>query len=142
MQTEHPNIELINRIDTTDIPAQADLFQPDVVWHFFNAQAADIAGSYCGIDGLSEFFRKVHAHGDGSFAISPRGAWAVGDELVVVQTRNRLGRGEAAIEFDVIVVWRIIDGKIAEVWDIPAVNTAQGIAANDPTVGPATAEIA
>ncbi|MBY5935132.1 nuclear transport factor 2 family protein [Tateyamaria omphalii] len=123
MQTEHANIDLIAKIDITDIPAQADLFQRDVVWHFFNPMAPNLAGSYRGVDGIAEFFDKVRGHGHGSFAVQPKLAWAVGDELVVVQSRNRLGQGIEAINFDVVVVWRIIDGKIAEVWDIPAVNT-------------------
>jgi len=25
----------------------------------------------------------------------------------------------------VVLVWRIVDGRIAEVWDIPAVHTAE-----------------
>lgn len=29
------------------------------------------------------------------------------------------------LEIDAVVVWRILDGKIKEAWDIPAVNTAE-----------------
>ena len=48
----------------------------------------------------------------------------MGDELVIIQTCNRLAlevfEGDT-IETDVIVVWRIVNGKIAEGWDIPSV---------------------
>ena len=48
----------------------------------------------------------------------------VGDELVIVQTCNRLAleafEGDT-IETNVIVVWRIVNGKIAEGWDIPSI---------------------
>jgi hypothetical protein len=27
------------------------------------------------------------------------------------------------IELDAVVIWRIVDNKIAEAWDIPAINT-------------------
>ena len=39
-------------------------------------------------------------------------------------TKNRLTRDDALIETDVVVVWRIVDGKVAEVWDIPSVYAA------------------
>jgi len=29
------------------------------------------------------------------------------------------------IETDAVVVWRIVGGRLAEAWDIPAVNTAR-----------------
>ena len=45
----------------------------------------------------------------------------VGDELVVTQTCNRLTVEGDTIETDVVVVWRIVNGKIAEGWDIPTV---------------------
>ncbi|MCV3273750.1 nuclear transport factor 2 family protein [Roseobacter sinensis] len=125
MQADHANIDIIASIDTTDITANAELFHPDVVWHVFNPEAPELAGSYRGIDGIADFFHKVRAYGDGSFTIQPRAAWAVGDELVVVQSRNRLAQGDAEISFDVVVVWRITNGKVSEVWDIPAVQTAK-----------------
>lgn len=123
MQSEHPNIDLIASIDTTDIVSNSDAFQSDVVWRFFNPNAPELAGSYKGISGIKEFFSKVRSFGGGHFAIQPKGAWAVGDELVVVQSRNRLGDGDSETEFDVVVVWRVINGRVAEVWDIPAVQT-------------------
>ena len=125
MQSDHSNIKIIEKIDQDDIAASAGVFHPDVVWHFFNSMAPEVAGSYQGLDGIADFFRKVRTLGQGSFRIEPTGAWAVGDELVVTQTRNRLGNGDAEIAFDVVVVWRVVDGKVTEVWDIPAIHTAQ-----------------
>ena len=125
MHTTHPNIDLGTRIDTTDMAAQVDLFHPDVIWHFFNPMAPDLAGAYHGVEGIAEFFQKVGNFSQGTFAIEPRGAWAVGDELVVVQPCNRLTQAGVASEFDVVVVWRLVDGKIAEIWDIPAIHTAR-----------------
>ena len=49
---------------------------------------------------------------------------AVGDELVVTHTKNRMTLQGRPIATDVVVVWRIVDGRIAEVWDIPSVHTA------------------
>jgi predicted SnoaL-like aldol condensation-catalyzing enzyme len=33
----------------------------------------------------------------------------------------------SSIEFDAVVVWRIVNGKVAEAWDIPAVNTIRPV---------------
>jgi predicted SnoaL-like aldol condensation-catalyzing enzyme len=33
--------------------------------------------------------------------------------------------GGTEIDFDAIVVWRIVDGRISEAWDIPAINTVR-----------------
>ncbi|MEM1288208.1 MAG: nuclear transport factor 2 family protein [Pseudomonadota bacterium] len=125
MQSQHPNIDLISKIDTNDIASNRDVFHPDVVWRFYNPAAPELAGDYQGISGVQAFFRKVQGYGGGQFTVQPKAAWAVGNELVVVQSRNRLGGGTSAVEFDVVVVWRIIDGRISEVWDIPAVMTAE-----------------
>lgn len=122
MNPEHANIDLISSINIADMGADTAHFHPDVTWHFFNPKAPELAGAYQGQSGIAEFFRKVRSYGQGVFNVSPKGAWAVGDELVVVQTRNRLGDGATAMEFDVVLVWRIIDGKVREVWDIPAVH--------------------
>lgn len=48
---------------------------------------------------------------------------AVGDELVVVQTKNTMILEGEAIAVDVVIVWRIVDGRIKEVWDIPSAYT-------------------
>ena len=46
-----------------------------------------------------------------------------GDELVVVQVCNSMTLDGNTFEFDAVVIWRIGNHKIAEAWDIPAVNT-------------------
>ena len=33
--------------------------------------------------------------------------------------------GGTALDVDAIVVWRIVDGRISEAWDIPAINTVR-----------------
>ncbi len=125
MKSNHPNIDIIAQVDRDNMAASVDVFHSDVVWHFFNPMVPEVAGSYHGLNGIAEFFEKVHSVGQGSFHIEPSGAWAIGEELVVVQTRNTLGDGDATLSFDVVVVWRIVEGRIKEVWDIPAIYTAQ-----------------
>ena len=47
----------------------------------------------------------------------------IGDELVVTHTKNRLTLQGRSITTDVVVVRRIVNGRIAEVWDIPSVHS-------------------
>ena len=50
--------------------------------------------------------------------IEPVSAVPVGKELVVVQSRNSLTLDHQSVTIDVVVVWRIVEGRIVEVWDI------------------------
>ncbi|MEM0937923.1 MAG: nuclear transport factor 2 family protein [Pseudomonadota bacterium] len=124
MLTEHANICLLKKLDITSHDCRAALFHPDVVWHFFNPKAPDLSGDYHGIEGIADFLERLQSLSNGTFRIEPQDARAIGSELVVAQTRNRFSDGETMTEFDVATVWRVFEGKIAEVWDIPAVYTA------------------
>jgi predicted SnoaL-like aldol condensation-catalyzing enzyme len=50
--------------------------------------------------------------------VEPVSVTAVGDELVVVQARDTLTVEDQQHTLDVVVVWRIVDGLVREVWDI------------------------
>lgn len=125
MEQEHPNLSVLARLDIRDIGGSPDLFTEDVVFHFFNRLLPDLQGDHVGVSGIEAFFAKLATLSDGSFGVEPLGAMAIGDELVVAHTRNRMTIGDRAIELDALTVWRILGGRIAEVWDIPAVNTAK-----------------
>ena len=45
------------------------------------------------------------------------------NELVVVHVKDTMVLEGSPIEIDAVVVWRMVDGRIAEAWDIPAVHT-------------------
>lgn len=120
----HPNLALLNRVDHTNLAACADVFAQDVIWRFFNPKLPDVQGDYVGLAGIQEFFEKLMVRTEGTFEIRPVSATPVGDELVVVTTKNRLTLDDMRVETDVVVVWRFVDGKIAEVWDIPSVYAA------------------
>ncbi len=125
----HPNLSLMQRLDLRNLDACADIIADDFVWHYFNPKLPELAGDYRGPEGLNGFFEKVGQMSSGSFHVDVVDGRAVGDELVVTQTCNRLSMEEATggntIEFDVVVVWRIVDGKIAEGWDIPSVYSVR-----------------
>lgn len=122
--SQHPNLVILSRIDHANIAASADVFAEDVVWRFFNPKLPEVHGDYVGLAGIQTFFEKLMARTEGTFEIRPVSATPVGDELVVVTTKNRLTLDDAKIETDVVVVWRFVEGKVAEVWDIPSVYAA------------------
>lgn len=121
MTDEHPNITLLKRIDPRDIAGAADVFAEDVVFHYFNPVLPDIQGDYVGLAGLQAFFGKIASLTRGTFKVNPVSTTLAGDELVVVHSKNTMILEGQQIETDVVVVWRFVDGRIAEVWDIPSV---------------------
>ena len=118
MAEEHPNISLMKRLDPHNLASAADLFAPDVVFHYFNPNLPEMQGDYEGLEGIRSFFESIGEKSRGTFKVEPVSIDAVGEELVVVHSRNTLTLKDRHIALDVVVVWRIVDGRIAEVWDI------------------------
>lgn len=125
MTEEHPNISVLQRFDPRNIAGSADVLAEDVVFHYFNPKLPEMQGDYVGLEGLQTFFEKIGGRTDGTFKVNPISATAVGDELVVAHTKNTMIFEDQQIEIDVVVVWRIVDGRITEVWDIPSVFTGK-----------------
>lgn len=123
MNKEHPNISVLKKFDPNNISTAIELLAEDVVFHYFNPHLPEVQGDYKGPKGFQEFFEKIGRLSKGSFKVNPVAANAVGDELVVVQSVNTLVLEDQQIETDVVVVWRIVNGKIKEVWDIPSAYT-------------------
>ena len=125
MSEEHPNVSLLKQLDLGNLSACADLFADDFVWHFFNPRLPDIQGDYVGVAGLQSFIEKLGAGTGGTFAVQPLSVTPFGDELVVAHVRDTMAFQGTMLELDAVVVWRIVDGRLAEAWDIPAINTAR-----------------
>ena len=121
MTDEHPNIAVLKRFDPTDPAGSADVFAEDAVFHYFNPLLPELQGDYVGRDGIQQFFAKIAGATKGTFRVNPISTTAIGDELLVTHTRNTMTFPDRQVETDVVVVWRIVDGRIAEVWDIPSV---------------------
>ena len=120
---EHPNITLLSKLNPPHLAESAELFSQNFVWHFFNPELPDLQGDYFGMEGLQSFFDKLAVFSGGTFQVHPISLTPIGDELVVAHVKDRMTLQSAPIEFDVVVVWRIVDGLIAEAWDIPSLYT-------------------
>ena len=118
MTEDHPNVALLKRLDMLNLAASKHLIAEDVVWHYANPNLADMQGDYVGLDGVRSFFEAIAQKSGGTFQIDPVSVTPVGDELVVVQSRNTLTVEGRSVAVDVVVVWRIVDGRVVEVWDI------------------------
>ena len=127
MEAIHPNLDLLKDLDLQDLDACRTIIADDFVWHYFNPHLPELAGDYRGVDGLKSFFAKLGEASGGSFRVNVIDSRTAGDELVVTQVCNCMNFEGSSMEFDAVVVWRIVNGRIAEAWDIPAVNTIRSV---------------
>ncbi len=118
MTETHPNVALLGKLDPSNMAASAHLFADDAVFHYFNPNLPDLQGDHVGPDAIRNFFERLAVMSHGTFRIEPVSATPVGKELVVVQSRNTLTFENKTVKVDVVVIWRIVDGRIVEVWDI------------------------
>ena len=118
MIDDHPNVALLKRLDPHDMAASTDLFADDAVFHYFNPNLPELQGDHVGPEEIRALFESLADVSRGTFKVEPVSATPVGNELVVVQSRNVLTLGELTVTVDVVVVWRFVDGRIVEVWDI------------------------
>ena len=121
MADVHPNLILLGRFAELlqrGLTGAEELFADDFVWHYFNPHLPELAGDYAGLDGLRSFFQKLGR----SFRTKEGQTIPIGDELVVTTRTNMITLDGEAFELDAVVVWRIVDNRIAEAWDIPAAH--------------------
>jgi len=122
MNKEHPNIGVLKRLDLTDMAASAEVIAEDFVWHYFNPELPELQGEYLGIAGLGDFFNRMANNTGGTFKVNLISITPMGDELVVTHVKDTMLLKGKQMEVDAVVVWSIVDGKIKEAWDIPAVH--------------------
>ena len=125
MTEEHPNISLLKRLDLRNLEATKGLIAEDVIWHYFNPNLPELQGDYVGMDGIRSFFQRVGELSRGTFKVEPVSITPVGDELVMVPVRDTLTIEGKSHARDVVVVWRIVDGRVVEVWDIVSGQPAE-----------------
>lgn len=126
----HPNMSLMMKLNIQNLDACSSLFADNFIWHYFNPELPDLDGDYHGVEGLKSFFAKLGDRSKGSFHVNLIDGRPAGDELVVTQVCNQMDLDGRSFEFDAVVIWRIVENKIVEGWDIPAVNTIRTVPSN------------
>ncbi len=127
MKKEHPNIEVMQQFNPANIAGSIEIIDEDAVFHYFNPMLPHMHGDYAGRQGFMEFFGKIAGETEGTFKVTPLSITPMGDELVVTHVKDSMTLNGNSLVIDAVVVWRIVDGRIKEAWDIPAVYTAKQI---------------
>ena len=126
MTDSQANISLVEQLPAL-IPDRLEEvrehFSDDFVWHYVNPQLPQIHGDYSGLDGLKTFFQKLGELTDNTFNVQIQKANAVGHEFVVVHACPSMTIDGDAFETDAVVVWRMVDQRFEEAWDIPGLNS-------------------
>ena len=125
MKSTHPNIAVLRQFNPANISVSRSILADDVVFHYYNHRLPDMHGDYHGFQGFEELFGKLAAKTNGTFKVRPISITPIGDELIVTHVKDKMMLKGQPIEVDAVVVWRIVDTKIKEVWDIPAVYTTK-----------------
>ena len=115
----------MQQFNPSNIADAIDIIDEDAIFHYFNPMLPDMQGDYFGRKGFMEFFGRIVGKTEGTFKVTPLSITPMGDELVVTHVKDNMMLNDEQIEVDAVVVWRIVEGKIREAWDIPAVYTAQ-----------------
>ena len=125
METTHPNVVVMQQFNPANIAGSAEIIAEDAVFHYYNPMLPDMHGDYTGRQGFMDFFGNIASKTEGTFKVTPLSIIPMGDELVVTHVKDTMTLNGQQLEIDAVVVWRIVDGKIKEAWDIPAVYTAE-----------------
>lgn len=122
----HPNLLLLERLSNHfphDIDNMGDLITEDFVMHYHNSQLPELDGDYKGLDGLKNLFQNLGKTTKGTFKVLDGQLIHMGDELVVLHATHIMTVKDSSFEVDAVVVWRVVENRFVEAWDIPAVNT-------------------
>ena len=122
MTEEHPNIAVLARFNPENVAETMDVFAEDVIWHYYNSQLPELHGDYVGRNGVINFFEKLKQVSGSDFEVNLVSVDPVGEELIVAHRKQVMNLEGQKVESDVVVVWRIVDEQIAEVWDIPSIH--------------------
>ncbi|MBT8361620.1 MAG: nuclear transport factor 2 family protein [Deltaproteobacteria bacterium] len=125
MNKEHPNIEVLKKLDLSNMEACAEVLAEDLVWHYFNPELPELHGDYYGIEGFGNFFNKMGQNTGATFKVNVISTTPMGDEMVVTHVKDTMFLKGRNMEVDAVVVWSIADGQIQEAWDIPAMHSVK-----------------
>jgi len=123
MNTAEQNMAILQKFNPAKPAEAAEILAEDAIFHYFNPKLPELQGDYVGHEGFMDFFNKIGGRSKGTFKVNPISITPAGDELVVTHVKNSMTMDDQQLAFDAVVVWRIVDGKIKEAWDIPAVYT-------------------
>lgn len=118
---EHPNVARIRNMYAAfakgDLAALNDVLAEDLVWH--DCGRNQLSGDYRGREAVFEFFGEFMEATKGSFHLDLHSVLADDEHGValVIISASRAGRN---IKANAVDVMHLRDGKVVEVWAVPA----------------------
>jgi ketosteroid isomerase-like protein len=118
---EHPNVtrikDMFAAFATGDSAVLNDVFAEDLLWH--EGGRNQLSGDYRGREAVFGFFGKFMEATQGSFRLDVHAVLA-DDEHGVALVVISASRGGRSITVNAVDVMHLRDGKVAEVWTVPA----------------------
>ena len=114
----HPNIELMRRYSAALQAGQAAAALPfyaeDLVLHM--PGRGPHSGTFTGQDAVLDYYTKVFQATEGRFEALGVDDILASDDHAASLVRWRVHKGDRSLDIDRVVVYRIANGKIAEIW--------------------------
>jgi ketosteroid isomerase-like protein len=114
---EHQNAALVRRaldsLVSGDLATFCSAFADDVTWHV--PGDGPLAGEYRGLPALLAFFARQEGLSDGTLKVALRDVMA-SDDHAVAWRQLTARRDSFALDVDEVLVFRIRDGRVCEVW--------------------------
>lgn len=107
--------QLWDAVSTSDLEALGSLFADDLVWHASGRGSR--SGSYRGRDAVLDYLARIGE--DAERFDSALVDILVGDDHTALLTRVTGERGERKLETGFVILLRIENASVAEVWAIP-----------------------
>ena len=118
--SEHPNAQLARRaweaISRGDADALLDVLLPDVVWHA-TARGTPWFAPHRGADSVVDYLARVGEASD-FFQATLADVLASDERVLLIFHASFRRRGRVA-ELDYLLLARIRDGRVAEMWTTP-----------------------
>lgn len=114
----HPNIELLRRYSAALTAGQVgevlSFYADDLALHIPGRSRH--AGTYRGHQAVLEYYTRLFQDTEGRFEVVGVDDILASDDHAISLVSWRLTRGDRTIDVDRVVVYRIADGKITEIW--------------------------
>jgi ketosteroid isomerase-like protein len=114
----HPNVDLMRRYSAAMLSGQAATALPfyaqDLVLHI--PGRSPHAGTFHGQDAVFDYYTRVYRDTNGRLDVVGVDDILADDDYAVTLVRWRLTRGGRSIDIDRVVVYRLVNERIAEIW--------------------------